>query len=105
MSNYCPTCDAWLPAEEYSAEHDDTHKKFAIKWRVYCDCTGTKYLRNCKFCNPYICPCGSTIANSKNSVNVHSRSKKHMHFTTAYPDVVIPPAREDYEWAKPDLMN
>ena len=71
----------------------------------YCDCAGKKYFRNCRFCNPYICPCGKTISNNNYAVNIHSSSKHHMKFTEANPHVVIPPARETWGWTKPGLMN
>ena len=87
---YCDVCVAYLSINYYSRVHDDTHIKFIERNKKYCNCKFPIRYGSCRKCNPYNCPCGKLIANSKHVFKAHLKSEQHSEFMARNPNTVVP---------------
>lgn len=75
----CRKCNGWFNVNFYDIDHEKHEKKLLQESTVYV-CKHDMRRTNCSKCNPYKCPCGSTIANRPWFLKQHFKCVKHRRY-------------------------
>ena len=79
---WCSDCKRYLNTKYYDKKCSDAHTAIDRNSCSYKCPKHQSLYKNCRYCNPYNCPCGRVVANNKYTVPQHELTKFHKQHNT-----------------------